>query len=126
LKYIYFSFVDSNLIINFLSEIDPININISLFQNMRNDLTEFKLSLSQGLIERWKDPPIILPEKEMKEIITILQDLSKSKTNISKQLKGFVDQLKLNDELILAQNQEIKLLKKKIRNQSQTFNHQFT
>jgi hypothetical protein len=81
LKYIHFSFIDSNLLLNFLSEIDLIKIDLSLFQNLKRGLLELKLPLSQELIERWKEPPTILPENEMKEIIRILEDFCESKTN---------------------------------------------
>jgi hypothetical protein len=61
LKYIHFAFVNSDVLINFLSEVDLINIDFSLFQNIKNGLTKFKLLISQELTEIWKEPPIILP-----------------------------------------------------------------
>jgi hypothetical protein len=117
--------VNSDILHNFLSEVDLINIDFSLFQNIKNGLTEFKLPILQELTERWKEPPAILPESQMKEIIEMLGEICESKENISKQLKGFVAQHKFYEELILAQNKEIKLLKKKIRKQSQKDNNHF-
>jgi hypothetical protein len=87
LKYVHFAFVNSDVLISFLSEVDLINIDFSLFQNIKNGLTEFKLSISQELTERWKEPPTILPESEMKEIIQMLGDICESKERILKTLE---------------------------------------
>jgi hypothetical protein len=70
-----------------------------------------------------KEPSNILSENEMKEIIEIMNENCESKETISEQLKGFVSQHKFYEKLILAQNQEIILLKKKIHKQSRKFNH---
>jgi hypothetical protein len=72
-----------------------------------------------------KEPLNILSENETKEIIEIVSEIFESKETISNQLKGFVSQHKFYEELILAQNQEIMLLKKALHKQSQKFNHRF-
>jgi hypothetical protein len=125
LKYIHFSFVSSEILVNFLPLVDLINIDFSLFQNLKNGLTEFTLPVSQELTERWKEPPTILPQSEMKEIIQMLGDNCESKENVLKRFKGFVAQHTFYEELILVQNEETKLLKKKIHKQSQKFKNHF-
>jgi hypothetical protein len=46
----------------------------------------------------------------------MIQNISKSKENIPKQLKGFIRRCQFFEKLILAQDEEIKFLKKKISN----------
>jgi hypothetical protein len=77
--------VKSDVLINFLSEVELMNLDLSAFKEIKEVLIELKLSLSQELAERWKEPPTILPENEMKEIIEIVSEICESKETISNQ-----------------------------------------
>jgi hypothetical protein len=116
LKHVHFGFVKSDILISFFSEVELMDLDLSVFQEIKKGLIELKLPISQELTKRWKETPNILPENEMKEIIEIVGDICESKDNISQQLKGIVSQHKFYEEQILSQNQEIKLLRKKFTN----------
>jgi hypothetical protein len=62
LKHVHFAFVKSDLLINFLSEMELTNFDLSSFREIKKGLIELKLPLSQVLAERWKESPIILSE----------------------------------------------------------------
>jgi hypothetical protein len=56
----------------------------------------------------------------------MVEDICESKENISNQQNGYFTQPQFYEKPILAQNQEIKLLKKQILKESQKFTQHFS
>jgi hypothetical protein len=108
-----FYFYETRSCDEFLSEFELRDLDLSVFQEIKNGITEIRFLFSQELTKKWKEPTNILPEYEIKEMIETLGSFCESKETISKQLKEFISQHKCYEELILSQNQEIKLLKRK-------------
>jgi hypothetical protein len=59
MKHIHFAFVNSEVLIDFFSEIELKNHDLSVLQEIKNGLVELKLPIPPELIERWKEPPNI-------------------------------------------------------------------
>jgi hypothetical protein len=125
LKFVHFPFVDCEVLVDLFSQINLFSVDLLLFENIKKRMIEAKLPIEQEFALRWKNPPLHLSENETKEVIEMIEDICSSKENILKELKGFIGQHQFYEELILAQNQEIQLLKHKIHKQSLKLTNRF-
>jgi hypothetical protein len=117
LKSVQFNFVQSEVLKQFLSQIQIAEVDLELFENIKQSLVQSQNPILDK--SRWIEEPNVLSREETSKIVQTIENLCHSKTNLSERLKDFICKQKYYEEVIENNQAEIQLFKLQFLQQSQ-------